>query len=480
MRSGDADAAYPWRVLSITSIGVMLAALNTSTMDVALPAIARHFDASPAQANWILLSYLLVNTSLILVFGRVADILGRRLVYLCGLALFTVAGLACGFAPDPEWLAALRGVQAVGGAALVTNVTALLADVFPVGKLATAVGVNVSVVSTAQLLGPVTGGALVEAFGWRSAFWFNVPIGIIGLVSAALVLRRVPRSGAREPFDVPGALLSALALVGLAVALSEGGSRGWGSPPVVAGAAGFVVFAGLFVLVERRRRHPLLDLGLFGDRPRAMALAANFLSSVGRYAVVLLVGLYLQAAVGMSPFEAGLHVMPAAIGLATASVLVGSLARRWEAGTLATGGLMLLVAGLVALALIVEPGVDGTALGACLVVVGVGTGLFMAPNTSTIVGGVATTRRGVVNGLRATLQQSGFMIGAALGPALATSLLTEPEQRAAYAGTFSSLPGARLDALTHGYRVAFWVLAALCLLAAAASVLAAAYRQSST
>jgi MFS family permease len=168
--------------LSVTSLGVLLAAANTSTLDVALPVVARHFRASATAASWALLTYMLVNTVLILAFGRLADIVGRRRLYLAGLGTFTLASLACGFAPNILALDVLRGVQAIGAAAIITNTTAQLTDAFPRNLLATALGLNVAVAAASQVIGPVIGGAMASTWGWRAVFWFNVPTGVVGLV----------------------------------------------------------------------------------------------------------------------------------------------------------------------------------------------------------------------------------------------------------------------------------------------------------
>lgn len=239
MTHSSDDRRYAWRVLSVTGIGVLLSGANTSTLDVALPTVARHFNATATEASWMLLSYMLVNTGLIVAFGRLADIVGRRRLYLAGLAVFTVGGLACGFATNA---AELDAMQAVGAASIVTNTTALLTDAFPPETLSLGLGLNVTLVSAAQVVGPLLGGLLATTLGWRAVFWFNVPTGAVGLVWAAISLRRSPRSGERrEPFDLIGGVLSFAVLGSLVIALSEGGALGWTSPPVVAGAIVFAV-----------------------------------------------------------------------------------------------------------------------------------------------------------------------------------------------------------------------------------------------
>ncbi len=468
---GAADQArYAWRVLSVTSLGVVLAGLNTSTLDVGLPVVARHFDASASQASWILLSYMLVNTVLILVFGRVADIVGRRRLYVTGLAILTGASLLCGLAPSAPALAGLRALQAVGAAAIITNTTALLTDAFPSDKLSTGLGLNVTIASAAQVAGPVVGGAMATALGWRAVFWFNVPFGVAGLLWARFSLRRTPPPPDREPFDAVGAALAFFVVGGPVLALSEGGALGWTDPLVATGLVVFAVTLPVFLIVQRRRRYPMLDLSLFADRERSLAYVAVFLLALARFAVVLLMSLYLQAAGGADPFQAGVRVIPVAAGISLASPVAGRLARRYPARILASAGMALTAAALIVLALIISPDRPYLPLGTGLLAVGLGSGLFMTPNTSSIMTSVAADRRGIANGVRSMLQNTGFVVSTALSLAIVTSPLDPLAKQAAYAGTLSDLSTNALESFTRGYRVAFVVLAGACLVGMVASL----------
>jgi EmrB/QacA subfamily drug resistance transporter len=453
----------------VTSLGVLLAAINTSTLDVALPVVVRHFHAGATEASWTLLAYMLVNTILILAFGRLADIVGRRRLYLLGLAILTAASLACGFAPSIVVLDVLRGVSAVGAAAIITNTTAQLTDAFPRDLLGTALGLNVAIASFAQVIGPVVGGA-VSGLGWRAVFWFNVPTGIVGLVWARVTLRRPAQRSSREPFDVVGAALSFVWLGGLVVALSEGGALGWSSAPVLAGEATFLVALPAFVLVQMRRRYPLLDLRLFADRARSAAYVANFLLQLSRFAVVLLVALYLQAARGLDPFGAGLRVIPVAGGMMIASPFAGRLVARFSARILSTLGLAFTGVGLLGLALRLHPHLSDGELAIWMLLVGVGTGLFMTPNTSAIMSSVEARRRGIANGVRSMMQNTGYVVSTALSLGIVTTWLPEREKREAYAGTLKRLGQRSLQELTHGYHVALFVLAAITVIGMAVSL----------
>ncbi len=463
------DLRHGWRVLSATSIGVLLTFTNTSTLDVALPSIVRSLRAGPGQAGWILLSYMLVNTLLLLVFGRLADLVGRRGLYLAGLALFILASLGCGASGSAGMLIAMRMASAVGAAAIITNTTALLADAFPQDRLAGALGLNAMVAALSQMLGPALGGLLVQHLGWRALFWLNVPVGLVGLGWAALVLRP-PAARPAERFDLAGALLSCIALSGLILVMSEGGPLGWTSPVVLAGLGAFVVGLPCFLAVQASVRAPLLDLRLFADPRRTGAYASAFLISAVQFATVLLLSLYLQSAGHMTPLQAGLRIVPVAIGMAATAPLAGRWANRFREGALPTAGTLIAACGLALVTASLRDGMEWALCTAGLLSVGIGTGLFMTPNTSAIMNGVAEDRRGIANGVRAMLQNAGFLIGTALSLAIATWPLSAPARRAVYAGTLPTLSGLRGSDLDAGFRNALLSLIGLCLAGTAISL----------
>ena len=469
--AAEEDTAYAWRVLSVTSLGVILTSLNSSTLEVGLPAVARHFRPSPAQASWFLLAYLLVSTVLILVFGRLADMVGRRLLYVLGLVTFTAASLGCGLAPSASALIGLRALQAVGAAAIITNTTAQLTDAFPRRLLGTALGLNITVISAAQIAGPVVGGALVAQLGWRWIFLFNVPVGVLGIVWASIALRKSTAPPAPGRFDVSGALLTVLWLGGLVVALSEGGAQGWSAPWALAGFSTLALALPAFVLRQRRARDPLVDLALFRDRHRSIAFGSNFGLAIARYALLLLASLFFQAAQGLDPLAAGLRVTPLAIGLMVASPIAGQLVSRVDARLVSTVGVSIVALGLAVMAVAISPNVAYWPMGLALFAVGIGTGTFMTPNTSAIMSSVPATMRGVANGLRSMLQNTGFVVSTAMSLAIITSPLTHNQKQAAYSGTLSRLPGHQLDRFVGGYRAALLVLFAICVAAAVGSAL---------
>ncbi|MEV0221791.1 MFS transporter [Streptomyces sp. NPDC050704] len=451
----------PWRVFAAMAVGVVAVFLNMSGLTVALPTITRELEASPGQADWILLGYMLVTTSLILVFGRIADIVGRRRLYLAGLVVFTAATALAALSPTAEFLIAARIVQAVGAAAVITNNTALLTDTFPAQTLGRALGWNVTVAAVAQIAGPVVGGAATELLGPRGLFVVCVPIGLIALVASALVVPRTRRSGGvREPFDLPGAALSVAVLTALVLAMTPGATAtdaAW--LPWVCGCAALALFA-VFVVVQERRPHPLVDMALLRTPAISLVFAAVLANAVSTYAVVLLASLHEQAVGGATPLEAGVLVTPVAVGTLITSAAAGSLFGRCTPRALTTVGMAVTACGLLGFTLTLSATVAQPRAVApfFLFLVGAGTGLFMTPSTSALMLGVPAGRRGVANGLRSTLQNVGYLLSTALALAVTTTGLSAPARQAAYEGTLNVLASGELSRFVANIRLTGFVL----------------------
>ncbi|MCK2217984.1 MFS transporter [Actinomadura sp. ATCC 31491] len=453
-----------WRTLSVVSLASVLTGLGGSSMNVALPEIARHTGADATAAGWILLGFQLTTTVLMVVLGRLADMFGRRRMYLLGLGTYTVAALLAGMAPNAWVIVALRVVQAAGAAMLLTNSAALVSDAFPRERLGEGMGVYIASFSIAGLIGPTLGGFLAETLGWRWVFWFNVPIGAICLVWGALVLRR-PAPGRRESgLDLPGSLLVLVTLGGLLLALSEFTRLGWNHPVVVAGLVAFAAGLPLFLARERRAAHPVVDLGLFRDRAFAFGTLASFLNAVARMGMVFLVALYFQAVHGDDPVRAGLKVLPLAIAAMTASVVSGFLQRLLSARTLAVGGAATTTCGLLVMLTVVSTDAPYPAMAAGLVLIGLGSGVFLPSNTTAILDGLPSDRLGIVNAMRLMLQNTGNVVGTGLVLSVITAPLPAALHQQVFAGTLARLSADAVGQLVTGYRYALGTMAAISVL----------------
>ena len=467
---------YAWRTLSVVSLASVLTGLGGSAINVALPEIARHTGADATAAGWILLGFQLTTTVLMVVFGRLADLFGRRRMYLLGLSTYTVAALLAGLAPNAWVIVAMRVLQAAGAAMLLTNSAALVSDAFPRERLGEGMGVYVASFSIAGLIGPTLGGVLAENLGWRWVFWFNVPIGLICLVWGAIVLRRPTQDRGESGLDAPGNVLVLVTLGGLLLALSEFTRLGWTHPVVLGGLAAFAVGLPLFVVRERRAAYPVVDMGLFRERAFAFGTLASFLNAVARMGMVFLVALYFQAVRGDDPVQAGLKVLPLAIAAMIASVTSGFLQRLTSARTLAVAGAATTTCGLVVMLAVMSSDMPYPAVASGLVLIGLGSGVFLPSNTTAILDGLPSNRLGIVNAMRLMVQNTGNVVGTGLVLSIITAPLPAELHQSVFAGTLAQLSGGAVEQLVTGYRWALGSMAAISVL----TVLACLARRKAT
>ncbi|XVQ85251.1 MFS transporter [Microbispora siamensis] len=449
---GSADHAkalrYAWRVCSVTGLGLVLIGLSSSTLNVALPAVVRHFDAGPLASSWILLAHLLISTATLVFFGRVADLLGRREVYLVGFALFTGASLLAGIAPDVGVLIALRALQGLGAAMILANGTVIVTAAFPPDRLSQGMGVYMATLSVAQLAGPTLGGLIADTLGWRWIFWINVPAGVIALAWGAAVLRKVP-AGPRQSVDALGNLIVFAALSAVLIAISQGEPL----PGVAAAALVPALFA-----VERRARNPVLNLTLFGGRMLLYANLASFANALARSSLILLAGLYFQAARGADALAAGMSVLPVPVGMTIASPLAGTLGRRVSPYALSVGGCVLTASGLLVLMVSAGPATPYWLIGIGLFVCGCGSGAFLTGNTTQVMSALPEESRGVVNGFRLMVMNVGVVLSVATTLSLLTASVAPALRDQVYAGTLSQVSPVALRQLMAGFRTTYLVL----------------------
>lgn len=464
--AGDTDdLRYAWRALSVVMMASVLTSLNQNTLNIALPAVVRHFNASSAEASWILIVFALVTTCVTLACGRLADVMGRRSMYLLGLGVFTGVSLLAGFSPNVQTLIGLRIVQAIAAAMLLTNSAAIVSAAFPPHMLGRGLGLYMTSFSIAQLLGPTVGGALATSLGWRWVFWFNVPFGVVCLVWGSMILRKVPSSRKFTGLDLRGNLLLILGLGGFVVALSSVSNAGWDSALVRGGFALAVIFIPLFVWWEKRASSPLLNITLFKRRPFTMAILAGLINSIARSSVIIIAALYFQAALGETALHAGLMLLPMSAANAIAAAAVGFVTKRMLPRTVSAIGSVITTAGMVVLA--ITTGTEAGFLPVCagLVLVGLGSGIFQPSNITSILEGTPNDEVGSTNAVRITVQNTANTVGLAMALTLLTAPLSETLRHAVFAGTASELGQAAVSELVSGYRVAFSVMAAVSLLA---------------
>ncbi len=461
--------AYKWIALLVTSLGTLGGVLNGSTLIIALPTIMIALNTTLIGVMIPLVVYLLVTTITAPLWGRLADIYGRKRLYLIGLVLFTIGSLLCGFSADIVQLTGFRILQAFGGSILIANSTIIITDAFPRGELGRANGLLSMIMAAAFVVGPILGGVLTLV-DWRLNFFFNLPIGLAALYLGARHLREpsLPPSGGR--FDYPGMGLFTVAVLSLIVYVGVGFIPGLLSPVMLAVLAVFLVSLGLFVRRETRIPHPLIDLSLFRIRIVAFGQLSAFLNAIARGAVMVLLILYFQGVRGFDPLTASILIAPLAIGLVVMGPVGGILSDRYGSRLISTAGLALSLAGLAGLALI-RYDTPYLWIALPLFVNGLGSGLFQSPNTSAVMAAVPPERRGITSSVRALLNNLGMVISMAIAtPVLLGSVpMDEMMQMFVIGGT--NMPVAVQQAMTGGIALAFVVAAVLTLPAVVASAL---------
>jgi EmrB/QacA subfamily drug resistance transporter len=409
---GTETDRYKWVALTVASLGTLVGLLNATTLIIALPTIMLDLDTTLIEVMWVLIAYTLIITILAPACGRLADIYGRKKLYVFGLVVFTIGSLLCGFAADITQLIGFRVLQAIGGAFLVANGTLLVVDAFPRHELGKAMGILSMIMAVAFVVGPILGGFLT-LIDWRLNFFFNVPIGFAVAWIAHTRLREVQEFSGTEPFDVMGMLLLTVAFVTLTVYLSVGLLFGLLSAPMLATLVVGIIALAVFIWRELTTLHPLIDLSLFRIRIFAYGQASSFLNSIARGAVMVLLILFFQGLRGYDPLMASILIAPLAIGLIIAGPLGGVLSDKYGSRLISTGGLIISFVGLAGLALMQYDTPYGV-LAAWMFVNGFGSGLFQPPNTSAIMAAVPFGRRGVASSMRAFLMNTGMVISMAI------------------------------------------------------------------
>nr|WP_323746226.1 MFS transporter [Catenulispora pinisilvae] len=447
---GAEDDRYKWVVLSNTTLGVLISAVDGSIVIISLPAIFRGIHLDPlAPGNigyllWMILGYLLVSAVLVVALGRLGDMFGRVRMYNMGFAIFACASLALSVDPlkggsGALWLIGFRVVQAVGGSMLTANSAAILTDAFPARQRGMALGVNQITALAGMFLGLLAGG-LLAAIDWRAVFWVSVPIGVIGTIWSYRSLREV---GTRKPgrIDWVGNITftagagSLLAAITYGIQPYGGHSTGWTNPWVLGGLIGGVLLLVVFCVAETRIAEPMFNIGLFRIRAFAAGNLAALLIAIARGGLQFMLIIWLQGIwlplhgydFERTPLWAGIFMLPLTVGFLIAGPLSGYLSDRFGARLFSTTGLILVAAAFVGL-LLLPVDFPYPAFAALLLLSGIGQGMFSAPNTSAIMGSVPPDQRGVASGMRATFQNS----GTALSIGLFFSLMI--------AGLASSLP----------------------------------------
>jgi EmrB/QacA subfamily drug resistance transporter len=414
-----AEENRKWLTLAAVSVGLFMIMLDNTVVNVALPSIERDLEADLSELQWIVTGYALTFAALMLVGGKVADAYGRRLIFVVGIVVFTLASLLCGLATTSEMLIGARVIQGAGAALMNPATLSIIAATFAPRERGAAIGIWAGVSALALAIGPLVGGLITEHLDWSWIFFINVPIGIAGVIASFLLIDE-SRDETHERLDLPGLATSALGLFALTYGLIEANTYGWTSPRILGSFAVAAVALAAFVLLERHQRSPMLPLEFFRNRTYTGANLTMFLVALAMFGVFFFVSLYMQNILGYSPVQAGAAFLPMTLLIILVAPLAGKTADRLGSRGLMTVGMVLIS---LQLFLFSQLGADATywQLLPSLLIGGLGMALTMTPSAAAATRAVPVDKAGVGSAVLNSSRQVGGTMGIAVMGAIVAS-----------------------------------------------------------
>jgi EmrB/QacA subfamily drug resistance transporter len=417
----DIEHSSKWLILVAVAASTMLATIDGSIVNVAMPTLVEELDTSFNIIQWVALGYLLTIATLTMSMGRLGDVVGKKKLFVAGIVVFTVASALCGLVPDVSWLIGFRVLQALGAVLILALGAAILVEAFPPNERGKALGWIGTTVSLGIVSGPVIGGLLISSFSWRAIFFVNIPVGIVGTY---LALRHVPNTTPPrgQRFDLAGAILMSLSLFALSLSLTLGQEAGFSDPMIIGGFAVSVAAAIAFVLVELRVESPMLQLRLFRSPVLTVSVVTGFLAYSCLAATFFLLPFYLEGVLGFGVGQVGLLIGAAPLMMGIFSPISGTLSDRFGIRRLTLLGLLIISAAYLGFTTF---DVNTTAAHYLLIAIplGIGVGIFNSPNNSAIMGSVPPEYMGIGGGLLTITRLLGQISGVAvLGSIWATSV----------------------------------------------------------
>ncbi|TMD49859.1 MAG: DHA2 family efflux MFS transporter permease subunit [Chloroflexi bacterium] len=448
-----AQAKNEWLVLVFLSLGFFMILLDTTIVNIAIPAMISGLNSSLDQILWVINAYLLAYAVLLITAGRLGDFFGPRRLFALGLAIFTVASALCGLAQDGNQLIAARILQGVGGAILTPQTLSIITIIFPPERRGAAFGIWGAVAGVATVTGPTLGGFLVTYINWRWIFFVNVPVGLVALAGALLVVPDL-RPGRRHRLDIVGVLLASASLFGIIFGLVEGERFNWGAiwgpitiPEII--AAGVVLFA-VFIVFERFQAEPLMPLSLFSNRNFSIAIWVSSAVAFGMLGFFIPVTFFFQSVLGFSALKAGLTFVPMSLVSMVVAPIAGRLSDRFGGKYILVAGLTFFAAGMGLVVLVISLNATQATFWGPAALAGLGLGMTFAPLTTVAMRNVRPQMAGAASGVLNTVRQVGGAIGSAvIGAVLQNRLATQlHDQAVAYS---SQVPPAFRGIFVSGF-----------------------------
>jgi len=422
-----------WWVLIAIGTGSFMSALDASVVNTILPVVRQAFNSDVAAIEWVVTVYLLVLSGLLLTFGRLGDMRGHKTIYVWGFSIFVFSSILCGAAWSAPVLVVFRGLQAIGGAMLASNAPAIVTGNFLAEQRGRAFGLVSTMTYLGLTVGPSLGGWLTHAFGWRTIFYINVPVGMLALALSLYFIPKDAPSERGQRFDLVGAAVFMAGLTALLLGLNKGADWGWTSAPVLGLLLGSLVILIVFIQIERRSQTPMLDLSLFRIPLFSTSAISAVLNYICVYSITFLLPFYLIQGRGLNPAQAGLMLTVQPVIMAISAPISGALSDRVGSRGPGMLGMGVLAAGLWILSRLgPESGLWLVALG--LMIAGLGTGTFISPNTSALMGAAPKARQGIASGVQGAARNFGMVLGIGLAGAIFTTQLAQNTLDALYKG----------------------------------------------
>lgn len=401
-----------WRILPVTLLAPFMGCLDGSIVNVALPTMAKDLGVGLDSVQWTVSSYLIVVSALVLVFGKVADLMGKKRVFIYGFLVFGSGSLLCALAWSLPVLIAARAFQAIGAAMFMSSNQGLIASIFPPQERGRALGLMGTTVAVGTMIGPPLGGIMVELFGWPSLFLINIPISLFAFIAGGAKLPREDKRSSLAGFDIVGSVLFTLFVVGLFYFLLDGQSSGWAAPGELASIAAAVLCLALFLRRERRIADPMLDLSIFRSGLFSVSVLCVLFVFCASFCVNIVQPFYLQDVLGLSPAMAGLMLLASPLLSGASAPLSGYLADRVGGEFLTVVGLLIELASLVGMSFLGSASSPLWAA-ACLALFGFGQGIFSSPNTKLIMAHAPQDKLGIAGSINALARNMGMVSGIA-------------------------------------------------------------------
>lgn len=463
---------YRWCAFAALSIGMFTSVSDHGSVIVALPSISDHFGTDLPTTQWVLIGYALTISVLLLPMGRMADLIGRKRVYILGFTIFSIGGLGAGFATDITVLISAKVIQGIGSAMTQGTSMAMIVATFPPEERGKALGLQMSMVGLGGVAGPAVGGFLIDALDWRWVFFGTSIMGFASVISGLVVVnaKKVgqPSSGS-ETFDWLGAALSTGVMLSFLLGLTGGPDYGWTNPVILLAFCAFAALVIAFVLWELRTISPMMDVRLFKRKLFTLGVSANYLSFLGMSSVRFLMPFYLQAVLGLSPYQVGLMIVPGAVMMTIAGPLSGRLSDRFGVRPFAVGGMAITMSSLLLLSTLTpNSSVILPMIG--MMLQSFGNGTFYAPNNSSVLSAVEQNKYGVISGFLNLVRNSGNLTSIAVATAIVTAVMGSQGYAPSLAEVSIESGAGLTAAFTNGLRVAYRIMAVFILVGIIASL----------